>query len=310
MAIACGRSPRIPDMAFAHNPAPQRPPLISLNVRGAVYSLLDAVSPWTAISAWQRFDFDTPLSLASVTKMNAHEYQSEEIFTQFKRDVDWTDREECTRALRAISVMIREAKAEVNDNFDPFWMNYAELERACREDGFTLDDDGTITQADVINLEDLELSGLRTTDGLMKALKTLNRSLTAEEWDTVAVVSAAKELMEAVAASVLKDRGYSDEQIDKLRFKDRCVEVQKALGVTDETGGGTLASGLNLVRRGLNQTLEAIRKMRSEEAMAGHGNHRLGEVSGVDAQLAVDTCRAWCRYILELHRSVPVTAPF
>lgn len=310
MAVVCGMSPRLTDMAFAKNTVPENPPLISLNVRGAVYKLLGEVDAWTSINAWQRSGFGTPAALSDVTVLNAFEYRSDEVFTVYRDYVDWTDRSQCESALQAMSVMVRRAKANVNDHWDPFWDDYAELERACREDGFTLDEDGTLTQADVIDLEDFDLSGLKTTDGVMRSLKILNRALTAEDRDTVEVVSAAKELMEALAASVLKDRWYTDEQIDKLQFKDRCVEAQKALGVTDETGGGALASGLNLVRRGLNQTLEAIRKMRSDEAMAGHGNHRLGEVSGADAQLAVDTCRAWCRYILELHRSAPVEAPF
>lgn len=297
-------------MVFAKNTVPENPPLISLNVRGAVYKLLGEVDAWTSINAWQRAGFGTPAALSDVTAVNASDHRSDEVFTVYRDRVDWTDRSQCKSALRAMSVMIRRAKANVDDYWDPFWTDYAELERACREDGFTLDDDGTITQADVIDLEDLDLSGLETTDGLMKALKALNRTLTAEERDAAAVVSAAKDLMEAVAASVLKDRGYSDAQIDKLQFKDRCVEVQKTLGVTDQTGGGAMAGGLNLVRRGLNQVLEAVRKIRSEEAMAGHGNHRVGEVSEADAQLAVDTCRAWCRYILELHRRVPEAVPF
>lgn len=303
-------SRRITAVAFAQKLDFGKDPLISTNIRGAVYKLLGEVDAWTSINAWQRYGFGTPAALSDVTAVNASEYRSDAVFTIYRDRVDWSDREQCRRALQAMSVMVRRAKVNVDDHFDPFWGDYAELEWACREDGFTLDEDGTITQADVIDLEDLDLSGLKTTDGVMRSLKILNRALTAEEQDTVAVVSAAKELMEAVAASVLKDRWYTDEKIDKLRFRDRCVEAQKALGVTDETGGGALAGGLNLVRRGLNQTLEAIRKMRSDEAMAGHGNHRLGEMSGADAQLAVDTCRAWCRYILELHRSAPVTAPF
>lgn len=298
-------------MTIAQNTTSQdAPPLISLNVRGAVYNLLGAVPPWTTISAWQRFGFETPPMFASVTKASAEDYTSEEIFTQFKKMIAWSDREESARALRAMSVMIRQATADVDDSFDPFWSDYAELERACREDGFTLDEDGTITQADVIDLEDLDLSGLKATDGVMRSLKILNRALTAEDHDMVAVVSGAKELMEAVAASVLKDRWYTDDQIYRLKFKDRCVEAQKALGVTDGTGAGAMAEGLNLVRKGMVKALEGVRIMRSEEAMAGHGNHRVGEVSGADAQLAVDTCRAWCRYILELHRRAPEAAPF
>ncbi|MDN6814642.1 MAG: abortive infection family protein [Corynebacterium variabile] len=297
-------------MTPVQSPAPENPPLISTNIRGAVYKLLGEVDAWTSINAWKRYEFGTPAALSDVTAVNASEYRSDAVFTIYRDYVDWTERVNFKRALQAMSVMIRRAKTNVDDHWDPFRDDYAELERACREDGFTLNEDGTITQADVIDLEDLDLSGLKTTDGVMRSLKILNRALTAEEQDTVAVVSAAKELMEAVAASVLKDRWYTDEQIDRLQFKDRCVEVQKALGVTDETGGGAMAGGLNLVRKGLNQVLEAMRKIRSEEAMGGHGNHRVGEVSDPDAQLAVDTCRAWCRYILGLHRSVPEAVPF
>ncbi|WP_312977283.1 abortive infection family protein [Corynebacterium sp.] len=297
-------------MALERNQTFDNPPLISTNIRGAVYKLLGEVDAWTSINAWQRYDFGTPVALSDVTAVNASEYRSDEVFTVYRDRVDWTDREHCRRALQAMSVMIRRAKANVDDYWNPFWADYEELERACREDGFTLEEDGTITQADVIDLEDLDLSGLKTTDGLMKALKTLNRALTADERDTAAVVSAAKELMEAVAASVLKDRYYSNEQIDRLQFKDRCIEVQNVLGVTDETGAGVMAGGLNLLRKGLNQVLEGVRKIRSEEAMAGHGNHRVGDVSEPDAQLAVDTCRAWCRYVLELHRRVPEAVPF
>ncbi|WP_291473275.1 abortive infection family protein [Corynebacterium sp.] len=297
-------------MTLDQKPSSEKDPLISANIRGAVYKLLGEVDAWTSINAWQRYDFGTPAALSDVTAVNASEYRSDEVFTLYRGRVDWSDREQCRRALQAMSVMVRRAKANVNDHWDPFWDDYAELERACREDGFTLGEDGTLTQADVIDLEDLDLSGLKTTAGVMRALKTLNRALTAEERDAVAVVSAAKELMEAVAASVLKDRWYTDEQIDKLQFKDRCVEAHKALGVIENTGAGAMADGLNLVRKGLSKALEAVRKMRSEEALAGHGNHRVGEVSGADAQLAVDTCRAWCRYILELHRTAPEPAPF
>lgn len=62
-----------------------------------------------------------------------------------------------------MSVMVRRARTNFNDDWEPFWDSYA----VCRVDGLTLDEDGKLTQADVIGLEDLELSGQKATEGVV-----------------------------------------------------------------------------------------------------------------------------------------------
>lgn len=273
-------------------------PLVSENIRGAVYMLVPRVDPWSVINAWQRAGFGTPVGLSGITSRNAYKHDSESIFTVYAHQVDWTGVDQSSRALKALSTITRKAHDNVDDSFDSFWADYRELEIACTDDGFNLSDNGTITQAGGIRLDDLDLSQLSSTEGVLREVKRLNRAMSTDR-DMSDVVGHAKNLMEAVAASLLKDFGMDDAAIRKLQVQNRAAKVHELLEINKSTGVGKTTDGLESIRKGLNKLIDGVKDLRTQESVAGHGLHVVPDIPRADAQLAIDASLAWCRYVIE-----------
>lgn len=272
--------------------------------------LVPHVDQGSILNAWQRAGFLTPIQYAGPHQNTLFMHTREEIYSSFAQGlVDWTNPQHCLQALKAMSTIVRKARRSADDYDSNFWNEYQELEIACQEDGFELQENGTISQASGISLDDFDISGLGKIEGVMRTVKKLNRALTNDR-DPSDVVGYAKNLIESVAAAILSDLGMNDDEIFELKVQERTSEVQKRLGINDpNTELGAITTGLEEIKKGLNKTTMGISKLRNR-ADAGHANHVLPDVNDVHAQLAVDAALAWCRFVLGIQKQQRDMPPF
>ena len=287
--------------------------LVSLNIRGAVSALAMFLDQQDILRAWLRAGFSVPADLDGLTLSSAWTRDREEIHDTMSAAVEWRDPAQSTAGLRALSTITSMAKNRqgFTDDFDDnFFVYYEEVRRACNEDGFELDDNGKIAQTDVVTLEDLDVTGLDTMEGVLREVKKLNQAITRDQ-DFSDVIGHSKSLVEAVSAAIMDAHGAAATTSRGMKVLERTSEVHRLLGINpDDLSAGGAAVALNDIKKGLNRLVQALDHLRNNNSDAGHANHTVPDVKPEDAQLAVDCALAWCRYVLAIQARRTPEAPF
>ncbi|CAB0521807.1 abortive infection family protein [Corynebacterium diphtheriae] len=283
--------------------------LVSPNIRGAVLALCPFVAPAQAYLSWSRNQFYHPdYNDLHALYWNPAVFNSVDIFTTMSKNVDWSDPDQAVRGLRALSLTIR--AADYDDSYDTerkFVRAISDIRTACIEDGFVFSENPyTISHGDAIALDELNLAALSTAEGIQRKIKKINISLLKEK-DNAEVVALSKDLMEAVAAAVLLERRYTEENVRKMTVGERCGKALTELGVRDDNGAGKIVEGLNFISKALNKISMGVAEMRRDDTDEGHGMPQVRVVSDGQARLALQASLLWSNYVLdELHdQSVP-----
>ena len=274
--------------------------LVSRNVRGAVLGMASYVTPIEAYMSWARFGFTHPEYPDPVQiQSNPSLYNSWDICSALSRSVDWSNQEQASRGLRALSQFVRSAACgQFDDEYD-FAQILDDIRVACKEDGFEFQDDPrTISQTKAIPLDELNLEGLSTTDGIYAKIKKINRALTNDR-DNLEVIGFSKDLMEATAGAILKERGLSEKKVRGMNATTRCSQAMAIVGITTDNGSGKIAEGLTLLRKAMNKLVEGASEMRREDTDEGHGMPGTRFASDGQAQLSLSTALLWCHYVLD-----------
>ncbi|KAA8725237.1 hypothetical protein [Corynebacterium flavescens] len=171
--------------------------LVSLNIRGAVLSLSPYVTAIDAYMSWSRHGFFHPEYNPSAIKNNPGLYDSLKIFTCLSQNVDWGEQGQASRGLRSLSQFIRMAGYDSFSDEGDFARIISDIRTACREDGFEFREDPyTITHGEAIALNELNLDGLSTTEGIYRKIKQLNRVLVQDK-DNLEVIGFSKVLLQS-----------------------------------------------------------------------------------------------------------------
>lgn len=274
--------------------------LVSRNVRGAVLGMASYVTPIEAYMSWARFGFTHPEYPDPVQiQSNPSLYNSWDICSALSRSVNWSNQEQASRGLRALSQIVRSAACGQFDDESDFAQILDDIRVACKEDGFEFQDDPrTISQTKAIPLDELNLEGLSTTDGIYAKIKKINRALTNDR-DNLEVIGFSKDLMEATAGAILKERGHSEKEVRGMNATTRCSQAMAIVGITTDNGSGKIAQGLTLLRKAMNKLVEGASEMRREDTDEGHGMPGTRFASDGQAQLALSTALLWCHYVLD-----------
>lgn len=274
--------------------------LVSRNVRGAVLGMASYVAPIDAYMSWARFGFVHPeYPDPAPIRDNPNLYSSWDICSTLSRSVDWSNQEQASWGLRALSQFVRSATCDRFDDAHDFDQILDDIRVACKEDGFEFQDDPrTISQTNAIPLDELNLEGLSTTDGIYAKIKKINRALTNDK-DNLEVIGFSKDLMEATAGAILKERGLSENEVRRMNATTRCSRAMAIVGITTDNGSGKIAEGLALVRKALNKLVDGASEMRREDTDEGHGMPGTRFASDGQAQLALSTALLWCHYVLD-----------
>ncbi|MGO3789233.1 abortive infection family protein [Corynebacterium variabile] len=287
--------------------------LVSRNIRGAVSALVEHLDQKDILLAWLRAEFSPPEELHGINISNAWSYEKNDIYGKMSASVHWADPVESTYGLKALSNITTMALDSVDDfdiNDKSFWPYYEQVKRACREDGLRLDENGVISQSDVVTLEDLDFRGLNTTDGVLRQIKKLNQAITQDQ-DPSDVIGHSKSLIEAVSAAIMDAHGIPAEESRGKNVLDRVSEVHKLLGIkSGDKSTDRAVVALSEITKGLNKLVQAMQHLRNDLSDAGHANHTVPQIDPENAQLAVDCTLAWCRYALAIQFRHASEAPF
>ncbi len=287
--------------------------LVSRNIRGAVSALAEYLDQKDILRAWLRAEFKLPKDLRDITLRNAWSYDRSVIHDTMSASVNWADPAESTDGLRALStitILAGRSGQILNTDDVSLFMDFEEVRRACSEDGLKLDENGNISQADVVTLEDLDVSGIGTIDGVLREVKKLNQAITRDQ-DLSDVIGHSKSLIEAVSAAIMDAHGIPAQESRSKKVMERVSEVHRLLGIkSDDLSAGGAAVALNDIAKGLNRLVQSVQYLRNHSSDAGHANHTVPQIDPESAQLSVDCALAWCRYVLSLQARRASEAPF
>ena len=214
----------------------------------------------------------------------------------FLNAVNWTDVNECDRAIRAmerILIPISPARQFVHDisTWDAFT-------RYLKEDGWEITTEGKISPLTYQDqLSRLAMSDLKDASAIHEQLERLRRS----QDDPAAVIGASKELIESTAKVILAELGKTYDpnakfnKLVKLVQSELGLDPSTAKGVDSEDSVKRILGGASSVALGLNE-------LRNAGHGTGHGpaTARVG-LYARHARLDINAATLWCELVLETY---------
>ncbi|WP_221762251.1 abortive infection family protein [Nonomuraea sp. WAC 01424] len=215
-------------------------------------------------------------------------------FDSYAAAVDWTDHRHVERALRVFEALLRRIN---RDSGDDSTLSFDEVSDALVRDGYELGPDLRIRARHLGHLQ-LHLKDLSDPSGIQAELERIRRSVAEHPDDAI---GAAKQLIEATAKIVLKERGEPLSDHDDLA--DLVKRSQQSLLLhprqSPPLSGPDAAGAVKRVLGGLSSIALGVTELRNQYG-AGHG--RLSAPTGLSprhARLAVNAASTWCEVMLE-----------
>ncbi|MFF3671617.1 abortive infection family protein [Microtetraspora malaysiensis] len=258
--------------------------LVSRATRTAVRRLVSQLYKGAIIEYWENEGFkpaEIPISDAGVRQRT---------FDSYAADVDWSNLEQVARALRVFESILRRLE---RDGAGPEAFDEARDELA--RDGYRLTEQIRILSLHPQRLA-LHLDKLVDPSGIHSELERIRRVVADYPDDAI---GAAKQLVEATAKVVLRERGIPcDERHD---LPELVKEAQKALSLhaskQQATPDGT--ESVKKILGGLSGIAVGLAELRNRYG-TGHG--RSSAPSGLalrHARLAVNAATTWCEMVLD-----------
>lgn len=214
-------------------------------------------------------------------------------FAAYAEAVDWTDQRHVERALRVFETILRRLRRD--GLITP--ASVEEVRDALARDGYDLDQDLRIRPRHAGHLH-IRVEGLTDPSGIQAELERIRRSVAEHPDDAI---GAAKQLIEATAKVVLKERGQPVDDRDDLA--DLVKRSQQALLLHPRRSAPlTDPDATNAVKRilgGLSSVALGVTELRNQYG-SGHGRHSAPSgLSPRHARLAVNAASTWCEVMLE-----------
>lgn len=214
----------------------------------------------------------------------------------FLNAVNWTDVNECGRAIRAmerILIPISPARQPVHDmsTWDAFT-------RYLKADGWEITTEGEISSLTYQDqLSRLAVNELKDASAIHEQLERLRRS----QDDPAAVIGASKELIESTAKVILAELGKTYDPNTKFNILVKLVQSELGLDPSTATGIDSEASVKRILGGASNVAL-GLNELRNAGHGTGHGpaTARVG-LHARHARLAINAATLWCELILETY---------
>lgn len=215
-------------------------------------------------------------------------------FASYAEAVDWTDPRHVERALRVFETLLRRLRRD--GLISP--ASVEEVRESLARDGYDLDQDLRIRPRHADRLY-IRVEGLTDPSGIQAELERIRRSVAEHPDDAI---GAAKQLIEATAKVVLKERGRPVDGRDDLA--DLVKRSQQALLLhprrsAPPTGGPDATNAVKRILGGLSSVALGVTELRNQYG-SGHGRHSAPSgLSPRHARLAVNAASTWCEVMLE-----------
>jgi hypothetical protein len=261
--------------------------LIRRGTRNAFRSLATSIGQAKVAGFWQDEGF-APVDELDYGDTSVRRWT----FQSYAERVDWGDLAQVERALRVFEWQLRWLARQETHTDSDFDDVRAWLER----DGLLLDDGHKIRWSRPVGLEH-SLHALDEASGIRAELDRAHRALPE---DPAGAIGAAKQLVEATAKVVLRERGLPVN--DNATVPDLVKAAQQALNLHPSAvqPGADSADGLKKILGGVSAIAIGIAELRNRGYGAGHGQTRAPSGLGPrHARLAVNAATTWCQLLLD-----------
>lgn len=215
----------------------------------------------------------------------------------YLNQVDWTDENQVTRALRVFEASLAWAFNPASQ-YRSAGDRIVRLRRLLARDGYTLTEDGKIGGAPKALVEDELLSTLTDPAVIHEHLERIARAVQGE--DPAQAIGSAKELIESTAKVVLRECGHT------LTGKEEVPELvkvaQEALLIhpTQAARGPDMAPSIRRILGAASTVATGVAELRNAGFGTGHGQESVRAGLGRrHARLAVNAAKLWCEFVLD-----------
>lgn len=278
-------------------------PLVGPGVRIAVEEFVPRLSQRMIHSAWEsagfpRFNGDLP-----------DQGVRRALFRSYCEQVNWNDRGEAERAMRAFRDLIDAGlEALFGDTIYPGDVPEGErlqnhLVRALRDAGLSIDENNLIILPTATGLADEAWDSIEDPEVISEHLDRLYRAI--GQKDVALVIGSAKELMESTAKITLRSAGESVPQKPEFQPLVKRVHTLLELNQHDIVPDADHNDPKVKSRKAINQVLQGAWKvavgMDEYRNAVGTGHGRERQAPGMKsrhARLAVDAATLWCNLVL------------
>ncbi|GHF42822.1 hypothetical protein GCM10018790_20850 [Kitasatospora xanthocidica] len=215
-------------------------------------------------------------------------------FQSYAQAVDWSDRSHVERALLVFEDLMRVAR---RDEWQGKWLE--DLTVPLERDGLTVDERGRILWIKTPPRTH-DLSGLRDPSGILAELDRVHRDLSD---DPAGAIGSAKQLIEATAKTVLRERGLPIDENAKMPALIKQAQKALALDASAVIPGPDGTDAVKKILGGAAAIAVGIAELRNRGYGTGHGQASAPTGLGVrHAHLAANAAITWCELMLDTLR--------
>ncbi|MFJ4680696.1 abortive infection family protein [Kitasatospora sp. NPDC088783] len=211
-------------------------------------------------------------------------------FQSYAQTVDWSDRGHVERALLVFEDLMRVARRE---EWQGKWLE--DLTVPLGRDGLRVDERGRILW-NKPPARTHDLSGLRDPSGILVELDRVHRDLSD---DPAGAIGSAKQLIEATAKTILRERGLPIDENAKMPVLIKQAQKALAMDASSAIPGPDGTDAVKKILGGAAAIAIGIAELRNR----GHGQASAPAGLGVrHAHLAANAAITWCELMLDTLR--------
>ncbi|MEU6971959.1 abortive infection family protein [Kitasatospora aureofaciens] len=216
------------------------------------------------------------------------------VFQSYAQAVDWSDRSHVDRALLVFEDLVLYGK---RSGWEGTWLD--ELAVPLERDGLRIDERGRIAWIQP-PLRVQDLSGLSDPSGILAELQRIQRDLSN---DHAGAIGSAKQLIEATAKTVLRERGLPIDENAKIPALVKQAQKALALDASAITPGPDGTDAVKKILGGVAAIAVGIAELRNRGYGTGHGQASTPNGLGArHAHLAANAALTWCELMLDTLR--------
>ncbi|MFF0293717.1 abortive infection family protein [Kitasatospora sp. NPDC004614] len=271
--------------------ATTRSELISPATRVAFRSHCTGINLRDIAAAWEGQGF-APVAPDELNYQDTGARRSS--FQSYAQAVNWSDRGHVERALLVFEDLMRVAR---RDEWQGKWLE--DLTVPLERDGLRVDERGRILWTRPPTRTH-DLSGLRDPSGILVELDRVHRDLSD---DPAGAIGSAKQLIEATAKTVLRERGLPIDENAKMPALIKQAQKALALDASAAIPGPDGTDAVKKILGGAAAIAIGIAELRNRGYGTGHGQASAPTGLGVrHAHLAANAAITWCELMLDTLR--------
>ncbi|MBF9071891.1 abortive infection family protein [Streptacidiphilus fuscans] len=265
-----------------------RPDLISPATRNAFRSLCTDILVRYIHQYWQAHGF-APVAPEELRYEDSGVRRT--AFQSYAQAVDWSDHDHIDRALLVFEDLVLHCKRE---GWTGTWLQ--ELSVPLERDRVLIDGSGRLSWVRA-PLRTQDLSTLTDPSGILVELHRVQRNLAS---DPAAAIGSAKQLIEATARTVLRERGLETDENAKIPALVKQAQKALRLDASSVTPGPDGTDAIKKILGGVSAVAVGVAELRNRGYGTGHGQASAPSGLGVrHAHLAANAAITWCELLLD-----------